>query len=315
MKDNAIIFSTYSTISVVIFDLFLVASENYAIGHYTLGLLQFYHDPFRVSGATSEPSILGAWIAFLWPMLFLVKEPRFAPHRGALVAVLLLLGLFFGGRTFLVLFGMQFVCLVSFSIFSGTAAKKFLSALILFPLLAIFSRFFFESVLDIEDNLSSMARFGSTITALIVGIENLPTGIGIGQFSYYFPSSVPDLFRASEEITYWASGDSESRLSTFNLPARVFVELGLPGVFYIVLLFLSVARQWLSIRKSFEEPTRTSVPLVVVAGCGFWLSQDQYGYQPAIFSIALIYCTALSRNTQKEEFVNETSTARSDSAD
>lgn len=311
-KDNAVIFSTYSTIFFVAFDLFLVTSENYALGRYTLGLLQFYHDPFRVSGATSEPSILGAWIAFLWPMLFLVRKKHFFCQRVTLVTALIILGLFFGGRTFLMLFGLQTLYLIIRSLFFGNLAKRISLALMLAPLLAIFLSFTFNYILDIENNLSSMARFGSTVTALIVGIDNFPSGIGIGQFSYYFANSVPDLFRASEEINYWASGDSESRLSTFNLPARLFVELGLVGVFYITLFFLSSVRQWIFLSRLAEDPTKTCVPLVFIAGCGFWLSQDQYGYQPAIFSISLISWEIHSIRNKRERCSNEKITAYSD---
>jgi hypothetical protein len=77
------------------------------------------------------------------------------------------------------------------------------------------------------------------------------------------------------------------------LIARFFCEFGfgIGLVFTWIVLHPLVA----CFKRSSEANFLPYVILAAIGGTGFWLSQDQYGYQPAILSLA-IASTALARS-------------------
>jgi len=297
------------TFAFLIADLIIVKLEAYSAGEKILGWVQFYHDPFRVSGLTSEPSILGAWLALLWPMVFFrvfsleIKNYFILDRRTLLTILIVFSGFLWGGRTFPMLFSIQ----ASWLIFSATRKTNALWKTFFFVLLGGLASatmlWSYHFVFDINSNLSSMARLGASITAIQASIDNLPFGIGAGQFSYYFGLYVDDIFLLSEEVQAWADGESASRTSTFNLFIRAILEFGFLGSIAVGLFFLKFALMNKSVFEKVNLGLARGVTLTLIGGCGFWLTQDQYGYQPAIFSLALLYYHHRKhRNTLKEAF-------------
>lgn len=235
----------------------------------------------RASGLSSEPSIFGAWVNFIWPLLFLVKNrTRYQKFISLLLFFILIFsGFYSGARTFIVILLFQFFVFI-------------------FPfrwvaiLICIFSTF--SSLLILQSSnldLSTIARMSAPYSALQISFMNPYFGVGIGQFSFYIADYLPDIALQSQEVNSWIYGETNSRLSTYNLPLRLWLESGISlfVVFYYILF------------KSFSNIISSSSFLrclninyrfflsLVIGGVGFLFSQDQYCYQPAIFSLALSY--------------------------
>lgn len=262
-------------------------------------LLEFLNGPmsqFRISGITTEPSIWGSWVAFVWPILLLGSTSYSGISK--VVGLLLIIAAFLSGaRTFLVILVIQLAVLLAWQISSRAITVKKLFFILFFTVFigvlfivnGGYQRLF--STADINENLSNIARIGSNITALKVIRDNPVFGIGIGQFTNAYGKYVPTFTLVSDEVVSWADGTSNTRASTFNLFLRIYVELGLP--FFLASLYFVVSPFYDSVRLLRRENTsqhRYSICYLIayIGGTTFWLSQDQYGYQVGILSYALL---------------------------
>jgi len=103
---------------------------------------------------------------------------------------------------------------------------------------------------------------------------------------YYFSAYAPDFALASDEIVTYAAGLSDYRASSFNLFVRFLCEFGfVAGLFFSYLVMQPILR---ALRIRGDNGFVLYATLSAVGGVGFWLSQDQYGYQPAILSLAIL---------------------------
>jgi len=133
---------------------------------------------------------------------------------------------------------------------------------------------------------SNVARVGSTITALRVAVAHPIIGVGIGQLKYFFGQYAPDFALASDEVAGYAAGIAEYRASSFNLFARFFCEFGFAiGIAFTYIVLRPIVS---AVRGSGGSEFLPYSILAAIGGAGFWLSQDQYGYQPAILSLAIV---------------------------
>jgi hypothetical protein len=264
-----------------------------------LEIFRLKRDP-RISGLATEPSLYAAWLAFVWPFaLYHGMHARSYAARafGLLIFVAICAtAILSHARTIAVILVLQIGYFGYLATRHGSLLQRVRTALIVFLVAAVVLAAFAQSLTSVADPEigSNISRIGSTVTALRVAAAHPFVGVGIGQLKYFFGEYAPDFALASQEILNYATGISEYRASAFNLFARFFCEFG----FGVGLLFSIVVLRPIVTAARLKDASRF-VPYTVLAaigGTGFWLSQDQYGYQPAILSLAIL-STTLSSNS------------------
>lgn len=256
-----------------------------------LGIIRTKMDP-RPSGLATEPSIYASWVSIFWPtVLFVAIYGRSLGARvlaGAILAILAVTVYASNARTIAVMLAMQ-LAFCGYWVTRTRSGLDRLAAVVLVAIiaaaaLAVFSESFMSLTrTDIESNV---ARLGSTVTSIRVSIANPITGVGIGQFRYYFADYAPDFALASDEILTYAAGISDYRASSFNLFVRFFCEFGFViGSVFSVFVLRPI---YLAARERNPDNFTLYAALTAVAGVGFWMSQDHYGYQPGILSVAIL---------------------------
>jgi hypothetical protein len=139
---------------------------------------------------------------------------------------------------------------------------------------------------NFDDNLSSVMRVGSSITALNAALDGYGLiGSGIGQFHFlYKPEYAPDFLFYSTEGVIQLYGESENRASSFNYPLRILVEIGTIGLVIIFLLAVKSIRTVCSSKDSVSL-----VGLSFIGGSfGFLMTQDTYCLPSLAFGLALV---------------------------
>ena len=292
-----IIFITFSIIlTTKNIDLFKLIRAA-AIFHLIIYIFEFLNIPFidemlieyfrsgnklidRPSGLMSEPSYYGVMCAIYSVSLMINKKRSVFDF---LIILLLLITLSFSmAKTAFLIF------LFQVPMFLIKSKNKF--KIIIISFLFILPSFYYlasvQNVFTIQENLSSMMRFGSTITALNVFLDShIIFGIGTGQFHFYFIEKyVLDIFLYSKEIINQMSGQSSSRASTFNYPIRVLLETGLFG--FAILLFINI----IMFRKIIKITSQKMLlgGVIVCGSLAFLFTQDTYCYPFLAFGYALV---------------------------
>jgi hypothetical protein len=246
----------------------------------------------RPSGLNSEPSTYSAWAAFVWPLvLYYVVHAR--KVSGNMFAAIIFAGLcasafLCNARTIAAIIVLQLGYLGYWIV----RTKKGLYRLGVFAVYLSFAVFIlalfaerFSSLAD-SDAGSNIGRIGSTVTAIRVSLAHPAFGVGIGQLKYFFAAYAPDFALVSDEILSYAAGLSQYRASSFNMFVRLICEFGFAlGVIFSILLLRPI---FSAIRLRSTDNFIPYAVLAAIGGVGFWLSQDQYGYQPAILSLAIL---------------------------
>jgi hypothetical protein len=248
----------------------------------------------RPSGLATEPSIYAAWISLVWPLILYAarnsRPPLGRVGAAALLAVMAASAYLSNARTFAVILMIQLIYLAYWSLRKrrawGARLRSLLAVLCAAAVgvVILFARLL--TVVDVASNASDIARFGYTITGINLFLAHPIVGVGVGQFGNFFAQYVPQFALASDEVMQYVNGTAGSRASTFNLFVRFFCEFGVPVglVFsYLVLRPVMAAAKALS-----QDPILLYACLSAVGGIGFWLSQDQYGYQPGILALAVV---------------------------
>lgn len=266
----------------------------------TSGTMRTILSPFRISrnarpsSLATEPSIYSAWISFAWPlMLYSARNSRRALARVAIAALLALMAAsayLSNARTFAVIFMIQLIYLAYWSLRKrrawGARLRSLLAVLCAAAVgvVILFARLL--TVVDVASNASDIARFGYTITGIYVFLAHPIVGVGVGQFGNFFAQYVPQFALASDEVMQYVNGTAGSRASTFNLFVRFLCEFGAPVG--IVFSYLVVRPVIVAAKALGQDPMLLYASLSAVGGIGFWLSQDQYGYQPGILALAVV---------------------------
>ncbi len=256
-----------------------------------LSLVRIKRDP-RPSGLATEPSLYAAWLAFAWPwVLFQCTRAEFYATRLAtclIFAGLVITAYLSNARTIAAIVVLQLAFYAIYVTASRRGISRYRALLVLtFCTVAVFAAFA-QSLASLTnvDLGSNIGRIGSTVTAARVAWGHPLAGVGIGQLKYFFGAYAPDFALVSEEILSYANGAAEFRASSFNLFVRLVMEFGFP----LGLLFGWVILRPLfqSVRQGMTNPFVAYPVVAAIGGVGFWLSQDQYGYQPAILSLAIL---------------------------
>jgi len=262
-----------------------------------LSVVRLKHDD-RPSGLASEPSSFAAWIAFVWPMmLFATLSARSTIGRVGAAIMLMLAGLsayLSNARTVVAILALQILYYGYWRIRQvRDLSGRVRTLLIVAGFVSLFMLVLADRLLSITDPTggSNIARLAYTATGINVFLYHPLIGIGIGQFGHFFVAYVPDFALLSEEVATYATGAAEYRASTFNLFVRLLCEFGLP--IGLVLSWVVVRPLIAALQSQARQRFCLYAALSAVGGVGFWLSQDQYGYQPGILSLAIL-ATALS---------------------
>jgi O-antigen ligase len=261
-------------------------------------------DP-RASGLSSEPSVFSAWATFLWPLLwFYGLRVRGLGKRGSIrylsvAGLLIVAATASGARSFLVVFYFQCVVYMLLSAFSRgfkhtvlvAAAATTIMLLIAIMVSSITDTTVTErlnSTVSLEENMSTLNRTASIAVALDIAADHPLTGVGIGQYTAYYSSYLPDWALVSDEALANYNGDIDTRISTFNLYARIAAEMGIPALaVFIVMISILFLLSFRSAMRS-RNPCDAGVLLCFLGGTLSWLTQDLFTYTPAILAVGLV---------------------------
>lgn len=269
--------------------LFFFGIHVLAIGGLDIGLITGFMNWIRPEagserafGLMSEPSYWGAFVAYSWPILFFCfRSPGERVVARLMAAVLIGTAIFIGART---LIGIVFIQ-VLIVVFASRISKAF--KLFLFFVSAIVGLAVLIGTTDtfaVSDNLSSAMRLGSALLGVNVAAAHGLTGVGIGQFHYYFvPQYAPDFLFLSEEAAFIFNGLGDFRASTFNFFVRLVVELGVLGLIGYIWLIVSAG---IGVFRLSDKRLRSGLGLAYVGALSFWLTQDSFLYSPAILFMA-----------------------------
>lgn len=268
------------------FGVFLMESAGFFSGG-SIGPLALFRNESglieRASGLMSEPSYYGTFAALFATPLLLLGGHR--PVFNRILAMALLISAFLvQAKTMYLVLGAQFICLLLMGNKRLRLRGRLWVAIAVMVPTALYMSVNTE-VLNLEENLSSINRLGSSILAWRVASDGYGLlGIGTGQFHFYYISRfAPDFLMLSQEATDQMTGLSTGRASTFNLPLRLLVETGVLGAtLFAGLIFAS----FLSVRKSSDPATLTGM-CFVAGSLGFLMTQDSYCLPSLAFGLAL----------------------------
>lgn len=247
----------------------------------------------RPSGLMSEPSYYGTFAA-MYAIPLVIFGGQHKNLKRILAIALLTTALLIQAKTMFIVLGAQLLYLAT-ARKSPTTVAMFGSMIVAVFLAGIYM-ITNGATPNLDENLSSIMRLGSNMLALNVATEGYGLiGVGTGQFHFmYRPEFAPDYLFLSQEALDQMYGVSGSRASTFNLPLRLLVESGLPG---LLLASLMLLRVFWSLRRTTDLITQTG--LCFVAGSlGFLMTQDTYSLPSLAFGLALAMTGAATTGTQ-----------------
>jgi hypothetical protein len=255
-------------------------------GHLPLSLFRNGSEAFkmRVSGMFSEPSYFGT-MAALYGVPLVLLGPARSKKLWLMLAVLLFAGaLYIGGKTVIPVT----VCsLLGYAWCSKTRILRPRN-LAIAGLVAVVSSIVVlgKSALNVQDNLSSAMRFGSTLTSINAAASGYGLiGTGFGQFHFmYVKKFMPSFLLYSEEAITQMASSAEHRTSTYNLFTRYLIETGIVGLS----LFLASLRELLKMAKNDGSAASILAVVFISASLGFLLTQEPYCYPPLILGAALV---------------------------
>lgn len=234
----------------------------------------------RASGLMSEPSYYGFFAACYALPLFIYAKKYYVFDR--VLSVLLILSAFnVGAKTTVLIMGVSLIYSIVFFDLKPSYKK---SVIILIVCLIAGSDLLLSAV-DVEGNLSSIMRFGSSLLAVnLISSWHGIFGVGIGQFHFYYTENfAPDFLMVSAEAIDQMNGLTGIRASTYNLFIRFFSEAGiLGGILYIYFNLRILIKG----RDADEISAKVGV-LFVVSSLTFLLTQDSYCFPGLVIGIAL----------------------------
>ena len=244
----------------------------------------------KPTGLMTEPSYLGAFAATYGLVLLLcMPVKRWRDRLLGLIGILLALAE--GGKT---LIPALFVGMIAYG-YQTRAKIMSWRGLAAFACIAIAAAYtvLTYSVLDLQANLSSAMRLGSTLLALNAAASGYGLiGIGFGQFHFvYSYEFAPTFLTYSPEAGAYFARIYDMRASTYNLPVRYLIEEGVVGL----ALFLSLI--WIILRNGRAHNDLWHRCGAVLAGSsfGFLLTQDPYFYPAFVCGAAILISKPLRK--------------------
>lgn len=233
----------------------------------------------RATGLHTEPSHYGTMAALFSVPLFLIGGRKHRIRRYLLGAGLLASALFIVAKTAIVVAAAQVAYVVITSKRAKTVPLLLLALLAGGGLYAIQTR----AALDVEENLSSAMRLGSSHLAANVAVDGYGlVGVGAGQFHFFYnEANAPAYLLFSEEALEQMSPTASGRASTYNLFLRVLIEFGVTGFLLLVYGLLRLLRAGASAKL-------LTARLMLVGSLGFLTTQDTYVFPPLMFACAVL---------------------------
>lgn len=270
----------YSIDGLVAVDALPASFFDYSIGLFRTNRIE------RPSGLMSEPSYWGAFCAFIWPGLVYCFLNAKRSKRGVLLVLIvaaLVTPFLVNAKTFTGILIIQFLLLMFW-----VGQLRWIAVTSVLLLSVASYTILFTGFMDVENNLSSAMRIGSTLLAGNVAVEHFPFGVGTGQLSFfYLDKYAPQFLHYSAEANEYFSGAAESRASAYNLFVRFFAELGVLGLAGVLLLYA------IPVYKMFATKPRTMNDglflITYIGATAFQLSQDSFLYSPTIMFLPMAY--------------------------
>ena len=241
----------------------------------------------RATGLMSEPSYYGAFTALFGMPLLLMNY--FRKYRYRILGILLLFSAYLiNSKTMVMVIFFQIFFYALF--FKKTISKIKLTFILLVFVAGSISMITTQKALTLQENLSSVNRLGSSLLGLNLALNGYGlTGVGIGQFHFYYKEKyAPDFLFYSEEAQEQFRPTTKSRASTYNFYIRLLAETGFIGL----LLFLDIIRRALKNTHTCKDPATQFGVLLLAGSLGFLMTQDTYFYPPLVLALALLFSKA-----------------------
>lgn len=236
----------------------------------------------RATGLMSEPSYFGTAAALLgFPLIFINDSFRYKYIRILIGLTLIIFSFIVNAKTILLV--LLFQTLI-FLLYRKISIKIY--AFLLIGTFFAYNLIASTQVLNTEENISSAIRLGSSHLALNVILNGYGiTGIGIGQFHYfYLPEYAPSYLTSFSGAYEYFGSDIQSRASTYNIFLRFFIETGFLGLF----IFINFIKNQINFAMK-NKTINSEIGLYLIAGSiGFLMTQDTYSYPPLILGLALV---------------------------
>ncbi len=237
----------------------------------------------KPTGLMTEPSYVGAFAA-MYGLALLLCMPRKRWRDRLLAIASILIAMAMGGKTMLP------ALLVGLLAYGYQIRAKLLNwkSVAAFASLAVITVYtvLTYSVLDVQANLSSAMRLGSTMIALNAAASGYGLlGLGFGQFHFvYSPQFAPDFLVYLPEAELFFGRMADVRASTYNLPARLLIEEGVVGLMLFLVLI------WIVFRNGRTRNDLWHQYGAVLAGSslGFLLTQDTYFFPALVCGAAIL---------------------------
>jgi hypothetical protein len=234
----------------------------------------------RATGLMSEPSYYGVMAGLFGGALIFTSKKKL---DYIIVILLFTTAALISAKT-------MFVVLLAQFIMSAILIKNFLTysklVVLFFIMTAGLIVIINNNALNLQENMSSAMRIGSTLLAINAAFDGYGImGVGFGQFHYlYLAEYAPSFLMYSDEAANQFNINSPNRASSFNFFARYLIEL---GVFSLVIFLIYILK---IMRKAVINGGESSkVGFHFIAGSlGFLMTQDTYFYPPLIIGIALV---------------------------
>lgn len=248
----------------------------------------------RTTGLFYEPTAVGVFSGFIIVSLLFST----CPHSRVIKIILGLIVSFMAIESATKIFVVFLV--IHFLIFEvwRLHVRAILPALVLLVLTAAYFVFFgLRNEINVDDNLSVAFRLGSNwLTMLLLRDFYFIGGIGFGQFGHYAASlDSPDFLYASKEYAALIYGSHETRVSTYNMLLRLWVEMSIFS-FLGVVFALVKARSILQIGGSHRQRNFWFLQPLFSAVIVSVLSTDSYTLPIyPLFTALCLYFYRLSR--------------------
>ncbi|OAO76717.1 O-antigen ligase family protein [Anoxybacillus flavithermus] len=204
----------------------------------------------RVRSVAGEASWLAIYFIFSFPWIiyFVMRNIKNYVINFFIIGYMFLIIYFTYSRTAYIIILIQILIYLYMLIKKGLLKLNYknLIILVLAILIVILTsssilEHFLENVLSLldKDYSSNIARIGSQIAAIQMGLNNPIFGVGLGQYAFYVKQFMPLWALGNEEVSAWIDPYNDSIWApVHSLFARLFAELGIIGLFLWLLLFI-----------------------------------------------------------------------------
>ena len=233
---------------------------------------------YRLRSLSGEASWFGMYLAFVFPWLmsyYFTERNKYKYFYLVLIGYALFLTYLTYSRTAYFIISFQIFAFVLIVFFKGIHRHRrqllwlLLIAVLLSGLLIIETNAVDKIVLlysslfeqDTEFQLSNIARIGSQLAAINMGLSHPLAGVGLGQYGFYMPDYLPAWAWDSLEINLWASSSPDTAWAPVHgLWARILAETGFVGLFLWLSMWISVLISvWKRYRKLRQMDQQNSI--------------------------------------------------------